>query len=93
MLAPEHSQNKHFYTLFLQTDSSINHKFLTKFIENKLKENYHYLHAMEMKQLDSIRIFILNGTPDKQYRSRMHNSSGATIGDIKIPALSTELGW
>jgi hypothetical protein len=94
MLAPNKENNKFFYTLFLEIDSSIqkSQDNLKNSLELKLKENYHYDNCIKLEQLEKSRIFIIKDNAHKVYLEKM-NSLGINLGDIKPVSLSAYKKW
>lgn len=94
MISPVVNGLEAFYTCFVLSSEDTNLPFneMADFADEKLKENFHYLHARNMGQLLKPAIFQLskNPVPDiYQY----FESSGVKRGDIKIYSLSNIPLW
>ncbi len=61
-------------------------------VDTELQANFHYLHARRLGQLRPVRVRVIRGDADRQYRAQLLKL-GARHGDIKYPALRTEMGW
>jgi hypothetical protein len=94
MISPVVNGLEAFYTCFVLSseDAKLPFNEMADFVDEKLKENFHYLHARNISQLLKPAIFQLskNPVPDiYQY----FESSGVKRGDIKIYSLSNIPLW
>ena len=60
--------------------------------ETVLQNNFHYRHARGLGQLRPVRVRVVRGDADRQYRAHLLKL-GARHGDVKYPALRIETGW
>jgi len=61
-------------------------------MDTALQANFHYLHARRLRQLRPVRVRVIRGDVDRQYRAHLLKL-GARHGDVKYPALRIEMGW
>ncbi len=95
MIAPIISKTTQGYALFLKPNIGINYDYqkILKFVEEKLKENFHYLHARNISQLNNLRIFLISSNkPDQNYID-FYVKLGIKRGDIKQSILEKRPGW
>jgi hypothetical protein len=86
MIAPEKSGNQFRYVLYVDTGDEVQ---LDEFFESELCGNYHYRHARNTKQLNRSTVRFIENCEQK-----VHNyltSTGMQAGNIKTPALRTEI--
>jgi hypothetical protein len=60
--------------------------------DTALQANFHYRHARRLGQLRPVRVRVIRGDADRQYRAHLLKL-GARHGDVKYPALRIETGW
>ncbi len=85
MVAPEKDR----YVLYIKGEIQKG-KFLN--LDKALRENFHYDYCRKLGQLKEIRIFILNGNPEKEY-TEYYMKKDMRIGDIKPALLSLNEGF
>ncbi len=100
LLAPEkNAAGAFFYCLFLElkeceklTEQTISS--LINDVEQKLEENYHYLHAVRLGQLLPAKLFIIteNGKASTIYLNECRKG-GQMLGQVKPAILSSKSSW
>lgn len=91
MLVPQHEHTPPYYQLIVDKKSEIySHTFLES-IEEKLHVNPQYSYARTLNQLAPLKIVAIEN-PIGLY-SQYKLSQGQNMGDIKIPALSSNISW
>jgi hypothetical protein len=61
-------------------------------LDTALQASFHYHHARRLGQLRPVRVRVIRGDADRQYRAHLLKL-GARHGDVKYPALRSEMGW
>jgi len=95
MIAPVIRNDKIGYALFIKQINSIkyNYKKISKYVEQKLCENYHYLHARKISQLAELCVFLISSNNTNQIYIDYYIKSGIKRGDIKFAILEKTSGW
>lgn len=92
MISPEEIENKYTYLLFIDSDEDdgkIKRFFME--LEEKLKENFYYKKAVEMGQLEQMKVFkVKDGF--KTYLTECIKK-GQRLGDIKPVIFDKNKGW
>jgi len=91
MLVPQHAHTPPYYQLIVDKKSEIDSSTLVESIEAKLHVNPQYAYARTLNQLAPLKIRPIEN-PIGLYSEYML-TQGQSIGDIKIPALSTNTCW
>jgi hypothetical protein len=101
ILAPdrEGENRQHRYTLFIQLlkptpEFSDMLMQLSRYIEEKLKENYHYNYCRGLGQLQPLGTFLItpNSNPEQDYIYHC-NKRGQRLGNIKPSVIDSDLNW
>jgi hypothetical protein len=94
MLSPVLIETKAFYTCFIypMNDKAFPFMQFANYIDEKLKQNFHYQYAREIGQLGRIRIFKLQNDPIEAMINYIE-STGTKRGDIKLYPLSSKTVW
>ncbi len=100
LLAPERNTSKgtYFYALFLELPENSRDDSLLSLsaeeLEKRLEENYHYAHCINLGQLLSAQIFVINHNSQAAYiYVNTCRKTGQKIGNIKPSVLSSKVGW
>jgi hypothetical protein len=83
------------YALFIDADRIPDATSFGKSFDNGLKENFHYAHCRNLKQLGTVRIFQIDRTaspPETVFQEEMR-ARGMKLGDIKITSLDRSSEW
>ncbi len=93
MLVLSAGDNAARYNLLLEASSCRDHDLRTiaVFLETGLRNNYHYLHARELGQLDEAAVTLIAPNAQDRFRDFMIKN-GALAGTVKYPALCTTVG-
>lgn len=92
MLAPEINAQGGRYTLFIEPTSTDRILEASRLIDQRLKENFHYKYACELKQLLPLNVFIIKNDGQSAYMKRCL-SDGQKLGTIKHSYLDRRGGW
>ena len=57
-----------------------------------LRKNYHYAHAINMRQIDPLRLFVIDSGGVETYFRRL-TESGTKTGDVKTEVVSPLSDW
>jgi len=91
MLAPCVENRETFYALFIETDiQDIDLLLIAQKIENELMQNIYYRQALELQQLQQLRVFRTNNA---QTRFLEHQAKLGKIGNVKTPFFHNFVGW
>ncbi|MBC8060249.1 MAG: GH3 auxin-responsive promoter family protein [Clostridiaceae bacterium] len=82
MIAPEEDR----YVLYLKTKEELPE------IDELFRRNFHYDYCRKLGQLKKLRIFLLQGNPEKEYIDECIKR-GQRMGDVKPIILSLKGGW
>ncbi|MFA6216705.1 MAG: GH3 auxin-responsive promoter family protein [Candidatus Omnitrophota bacterium] len=101
LLAPERVVKKqaYFYALFLElkeNNPGYDHCLfsLAQDLEKRLEENYHYAHCINLGQLLSVKLFVVNSQiPAAHIYVNTCREKGQKLGNIKPSVLSSRIGW
>jgi hypothetical protein len=94
-LAPERQGMEAGYNLLVQPSPGTPPAHLAacaNTVEAALQDNFHYRHARRLGQLQPVRVRVIRGDADRQYRAHLL-TLGVRHGDVKYPALRIEMGW
>lgn len=91
MLVPQHEHTPPYYQLVMDKKSEIDASTLVESIEKKLHVNPQYAYARKLNQLAPLKILTIEN-PMRLY-NEYRLTQGQSIGDIKIPALSSNTLW
>lgn len=97
MIAPEKDkEGYYFYVLYIELDETEFSKDklseLCIEVEKELEKNFHYEYCIRLKQLQSLRAFIISEKGNETYITRC-KQLGQKVGDIKPSILHTKTGW
>lgn len=95
MLSPEVSTNGGHYVLYIQTQREIQRQSLLDLrqtLESRLRQNFHYRHALDIQQLKPLRIFLIKNDAKSVYINRCVKE-GQKLGDIKPSYLDNRDTW
>jgi len=95
VLVPERQGEKAGYDLLVQPTPGTPRSLLdtcAHVVETALQANFHYRHARRLGQLRPVRVRVIRGDADRQYRTHLL-TLGARHGDVKYPVLRIETGW
>lgn len=94
MLACDEQAGVYAYTLFIEVTRVDDSRLwrLGQELETALQENYHYRYCRDLGQLDSVRVFRVEGGGLETYLS-VCQAHGQRAGDIKPTALHRLGGW
>jgi hypothetical protein len=92
MLAPHFLHEKPGYSVFIEQRKSCDYESVRARIEDGLMENYHYRHAMNLRQLNPLSLFVIHSDAYRRYADRLV-ACGCKRGDIKHMALRIETDW
>ncbi len=92
MMSPEEIENKYMYVLFVDSEEDDDKvKRFSMELEERLKENFYYKKAVEMGQLEQMKIFkVKDGL--KTYLTECMKK-GQRLGDIKPVIFNKNKGW
>jgi len=90
MLAPCQSGDRLGYALYLEIDSVP--EGLAAALEERLRQNFHYEHCVQVGQLDPVRIVAVHGDGWQAFYASCQNR-GQKAGDVKPSALDLREGW
>jgi hypothetical protein len=93
-IAPDVNEQTYRYILFVQFSEPATGIFkdLLCSIEEDLSKNYHYRHALRLKQLEPLRIFMITEDAERRYIEHCEQK-GIKRGDNKIQSLQKETDW
>jgi hypothetical protein len=93
MVAPVLAAQTAGYVFFVQTEGTdTDCRRVGALLEDELNRNFHYRHARELSQLQTLRTFQVTGDAAAVYRQFLVQK-GTRTGDIKFNALSSNTGW
>ncbi len=95
MLSSEISYAGGWYVLYIQSHHEVQRQSLLDFrqkLESRLKENFHYRHALDIHQLKPLRIFLVKNDAKAVYMNRCIKE-GQKLGDIKPSYLDNRDAW
>jgi hypothetical protein len=90
MLIPNENNKPH-YNLLIDSINYTEYSKLERKIDEKLENNPHYAYAKKIGQLDNLKIYPVEQVLEKYINCML--SKDMRMGDIKIPALSTDTSW
>jgi len=98
MLAPEKFENNTVaYTLFIKITDYRKEALisLAEDLDNCLSENFHYMYCRKLKQLDRLRLFVIDSEVSalEQYLFHKTNHNKEKLGNIKVSVLDKSVGW
>lgn len=95
MLSPEVSNNGGRYVLYIQSHSEIQRQSLLDLrqsLESRLKQNFYYRHALDIRQLKPLQVFLIKKDAQAVYMNRCIKE-GQKLGDIKSSYLDSRDAW
>ncbi|MFZ2656488.1 MAG: GH3 auxin-responsive promoter family protein [Victivallales bacterium] len=93
MISPFIKDDMRGYVLYLQTAGMrLDFDGIRNTVEEELSKNYHYLHAINRKQISALQLFLISGNAEEYFFERSLKS-GTRLGDIKFTSLSRFSDW
>jgi len=93
MIAPFVKDDLRGYVLYVQSSGSdLDYKGILKSVEEELLKNYHYLHAINRKQISPLQLFLISENAEELF-VKHSLISGSRLGDVKFTPLSRFFDW